>query len=391
MVSRAATSRRALVIGAGQIGAAVSRELLGRAWSQIVMVTRTRDSATRLAEVDWVRNETGSGRAVIGYGDMLSGPVLTFLDGGRAPIVAEAPGGLLAAVIAATAADDIVDATNVATQLGGQHQSSSIETVLNGLCGRLTTLNRLLREDPRLRYVRVSTTGLGGLGLELPFTHGDENESVMSTALWRKLQISGVEHHGLWAMARSYPGRVHLVVPAAAVGFEGASTDGLVAAGEGKVYSLQEILLMTHPAMMGAITKEEVAGAVADILLSPGDERDLLAAMQAAALGPSTDGAGAVEQLREKLSAHPDARITTGSLGPFVTEWISRLTTLLSTAGHQPLGQVVQEQADKRWEKLRAFLRSTPGRRWADVGADSVDAGLLLADMFAAEGRGRPR
>lgn len=390
MVNQPAANRRALVIGAGQIGGAVARELLGRGWSQVVLVTRTHRSATAVADLDWVRGAVEAGRAVIGHGDMLSGTELAFLDDVR-PAVVGTRSALLSTVATTLAVDDVVDATNVATQLAGQPDHADLESVLRDLGERLINLNHLLRELPRLHYARVSTTGLGGLGLDLPFTHGDDNESVMSAALWRKLQISGVEHQALWALARSHPGRVHLVVPAAAVGFEDADPNGLVPAGEGKRYSLQEVLLMTHPAMMGAVTKEEVADAVADLLLATGTARDVLAAMQAASLGPSADGATAVDQLRQKLAGHPGARVSTGSLGPLVSGWIDQLTPLLSAAGDRPLGQVADELDDQRWARLRAFLRSVPGRPWADMAADTVDVGLLLGDLFAAQGRGRPQ
>ena len=48
------------------------------------------------------------------------------------------------------------------------------------------------------KYVKVSTTGLGGMGINMPYTHGDNPKINLSSALMGKIAASGVLHQLLW-------------------------------------------------------------------------------------------------------------------------------------------------------------------------------------------------
>jgi hypothetical protein len=154
--------------------------------------------------------------------------------------------------------------------------------------------------------------------------------------------FAGMEHHILWALARSFPGRVNLVIPAAFVGFENLS--GLVAdiaatarpdldvlaAGEDRSYTAEELAVLSSPYQMGAVTREDVTNAVVAVLAGDDTSRDLLAALSRAALGPSVAGYVAREHvlgwIRSRGGRHDE--LVRGSLGARVSRALVLLAVL---------------------------------------------------------------
>lgn len=200
------------------------------------------------------------------------------------------------------------------------------------------------------RYVKVHTTGLGGMGFNIQYTHGDTGEPGLSTKLLGKVCATGSLTQLLLTLAHTPGCDVRVVVPATLVGYEDAddavisglmptwsdddvrgrarvrmergpiplvdsdtfvpcdgrttlldalrSSDERVTevggplevpylhSGENNPYAVEDIAAITSLGQMGSITKEEVARAT--IECAEGESRyDVIAAMDAAILLPT--------------------------------------------------------------------------------------------------------
>ncbi|GGY15964.1 hypothetical protein GCM10010384_22380 [Streptomyces djakartensis] len=339
---------RVLVVGAGLIGTDVARAL--SADHEVILHGRRRASVEQAAQ------EVGVPPDRAWYGDLVAmDGGLTNLDGKCVQDDAEAQGAwALGALVRSIGPTVVVDATNIATSsadhlifgpAAGQSAVDGdlgLENAAKAVRGRAMELHRLLRSGSLIRYLRISTTGLGARGLEVPFTHGDAG-SWMSPALWHKVLFAGMEHQVLWALARSYPGRVNLVIPAAFVGFEqmaplvegitaGESAEvDLLAAGEDRSYTAEELAVLSSPFQMGAVTREDVTEAVLAVLTGSDTSRDVTRAMTEAALGPTVEGYVARNHIIRWLRSPRDGRaplLTSGALGRRVSRGLILLAAL---------------------------------------------------------------
>jgi len=236
-----------------------------------------------------------------------------------------------------------------------------------------------LGDNPSTEYVKVSTTGLGGMGMNIKYTHGDLNETGLSSGILGKIAAAGVMHQLLWNLAHTPGIKVKVVVPASLIGWQGAyfgkfRSNGKLCtknrninkvklngdkiqfpdckdinpetidyleipfadSGENDAYSLAEMTAITAQGQMEAITREEVAMAVVGCLT--GSTRfDLISAMDMAAL--TSTFAGAVqrniilEQLKKFQAENTTPSIATNNLGPSVTKHLFELYFVLEAGG----------------------------------------------------------
>lgn len=137
--------------------------------------------------------------------------------------------------------DIIVDSINTATALAYQDVYWSAQEVLGIMerggqledaVSRLITslyipqlvrhiqiLNQSMRENGVSLYIKVGTTGTGGMGLNIPYTHGEERPSRV---LLSKAAVAGAHTLLLFLMARTPGGPiVKEVKPAALIGWRG--------------------------------------------------------------------------------------------------------------------------------------------------------------------------
>ena len=70
------------------------------------------------------------------------------------------------------------------------------------------------------KYVKVSTTGLGGMGINMPYTHGDNPKINLSSALMGKIAASGVLHQLLWNLEHIKNDNISLIIPGTFVGYD---------------------------------------------------------------------------------------------------------------------------------------------------------------------------
>lgn len=175
-------------------------------------------------------------------------------------------------------------------------------------------------------YVKIGTSGTGGMGLNIPFTHSEERPSRMLLA---KAGVAGAHTLFMFLMART-PGApaVKEVKPTAAVSWkriafgevrrggrpierfdatrpvgleeafgaeaagayspDGGTLEGVyLDAGENGLFSLGEFEALTSLGLMEFITPEEIAESVEREIRGHATGRDVVAALDAATSGPT--------------------------------------------------------------------------------------------------------
>lgn len=258
--------------------------------------------------------------------------------------------------------DIIIDAINTATQCAYIEQSS--DAVENAGLGSLLllryyqVLHHLLQRDfwaeRKLKfhieqYLKVGTTGIGGMGLDIPFTHGEERPSL---SLMKKVAMAGAQTNILVAMSSSHRmARIQEVVPATSIfqlsnfnPFPKTSRDihkikhTEIDGGESHGYALEEFRLLTDKRQMGVIDAQELAGIIVDALVTEHSRYDVLAANTRSGVSRSPQsvdmrqailGAWTQNQLRHHVPS-----IAHGHLGPWRTrKLLFELSILLDYFG----------------------------------------------------------
>ena len=244
------------------------------------------------------------------------------------------------------------------------------------LVRHIQILSRVAEEQNLETYLKVGTTGTGGMGLNIPYTHSESRPSSLILAK----NEAAFGHSGLLYLWSQTPGAptVHEVKPGAAIGYrnigvhavsdrygnvyirkprlvpltnstndkqhgssvldvredEGAyhkldkMTTLAVDMGENGLFSAEEFRTLSAPGSMELISPEEIAEVCVQELLGIGTGNNVLAAVRAGVLRPGYR-AGTIRsfavQLLAELEKHQDAdparRITMpsiaiGKLGP---------------------------------------------------------------------------
>ncbi|MBU0707443.1 hypothetical protein KKG41_03655 [Patescibacteria group bacterium] len=222
-------------------------------------------------------------------------------------------------------------------------------------------------------YVKISTTGLGGMGDNLFYTHGDVNKPGMSSGILGKVAAAGVIHQLFWSLSHTPGINIKVVVPAALVGWQGVDfgkfrshgknlpcvdsntktklVEGKIFAsskckqvssfmempyvdsGENCAYSMGEMTAITALGQMECVTREEVAQAAYEMALGS-TRHDLLTAMDLASLGPSYLGGIHRRIILDKLARleieKSTPSIATNNLGPTVSKHLFELYIMLA-------------------------------------------------------------
>ncbi|MCB9175667.1 MAG: SDR family oxidoreductase [Caldilineae bacterium] len=177
-------------------------------------------------------------------------------------------------------------------------------------------------------YVKIGTTGTGGMGLNIPYTHGEEKPSrvlLSKSALagahsmllllfartpgapavkeikpaaaitWKRIQHGPIVHRGQ-AMGRydCRPEDAVSLAPGSAFALEGAGQHSgeplestFIDTGENGLFSLGEYTAITALGQMEAVTPEEIAAAVRRELRGETTGTDIVAALDSTVMGPS--------------------------------------------------------------------------------------------------------
>jgi len=213
------------------------------------------------------------------------------------------------------------------------------------LLRHIQILNESMRRVGTSIYIKVGTTGTGGMGLNIPYTHGEEKPSRV---LMSKSALAGAHSMLLFLMARTPGGPIiKEIKPAAVIGWKeigygpilkggkfiplydcplesgyelnlgdvfefGKSKKGIslegkafesayIDTGENGVFSLEEFKAITTIGQMEFLTPEEIAQNVLYEIKGGNTAKDVIDALDGVIMGPSYRGGFlrkfAIEQL----------------------------------------------------------------------------------------------
>jgi hypothetical protein len=259
-------------------------------------------------------------------------------------------------------------------------------------------LNQAMREVGTRMYVKVGTTGTGGMGLNVPYTHGEDKPSAK---LMSKTAV-GFAHTGLlFLMARTQGGPiVKEVKPGAMIGYKNVScrtihehgqtvhvytsrTDQLndslilrtdksgfeqlhtldlpiVDTGENGLFTKGEFEAITSLRQMEFITPEEIARDVVLEIRGSNTGKDVIAAIDGAVMNP-TYRAGylrqqvldVLERLEQETETHS---VALGQLGPPQLSkllWEAELMRLEFDSLEEILAHTAEEISAKLYQRIQ--------------------------------------
>ncbi len=425
--------RRILVLGGyGMVGIAVCREILDRAPAHLVVTSLRKEESeeavdTLLASYPEASLEPAWGNIFVreDFKDLGRDELLqkaqnrrVFLNDVFGELDEETLSGqALYRLIERTRPDLIVDCINTATALAYQNVYASSREVVNALevgqgdaiedatfrlvatqytpqlVRHVQVLYGAMKTHGTSMYTKVGTTGTGGMGLNIPYTHSEERPSRV---LLSKTAMAGAHSMLLFLMGRTPDGPiVKEVKPAAAIAWkriargpilrggrpiplydvpvENAEAPGdeiplslpaedferlggdrvlesvYIDTGENGLFSTGEFAVISSIGQMEFITPEEIAASVIREILGGNTGYDIVAALDSAIMGP-TYRAGAMRgaalgRLRRMEEEHGIRSIAFEVLGP------PRLSKLLFEA------ELLRRTAGS----LRAVAEGEPG------------------------------
>ncbi|NOX61204.1 MAG: hypothetical protein GXP42_04555 [Chloroflexi bacterium] len=259
-------------------------------------------------------------------------------------------------------------------------------------------LNQVLREVGVRLYVKVGTTGTGGMGLNIPYTHGEDKPSP---TLMSKTAVAFAHTGLMFLMARTVGGPiVKELKPGAMIGYADVAyrpirergqvvhvydshADALnnrldtrrpvsefedlgelvlpvVDTGENGLFTRGEFEAITSLRQMEFITPEEVAREVVLEVMGSNTGYDVIAAINSAVMNP-TYRAGFLRQQALDELAHLEEEagvysVALGQLGPPQLSkllWESQLLRLV----YGTLPEVLEHSAEEIAQRLYAFVR----------------------------------
>jgi len=340
----------------------------------------------------------------------------------------------LARLVAAHRPDVVVDAINTATAIsyqdvytaavlaerdvvslvekGGvapEQLARNVETLIlslsmSQLVRHAMILDRALAEAGTRLYVKIGTTGTGGMGLNIPYTHSEDRPSAK---LLTKTAVAFAHTGLLFLMARS-PGRpvVKEIKPGALIGYadighrpiqerglavslyasrqeplggrlflrlDPAGFDRqaelclpVVDTGENGVFTKGEFEAITAMGQMEFVTPEEIARLCVQEIAGRNTGRDVISAIDAAVLGPSYRAgvlrSRVLEELRSLEERTGTHSVALGQLGPPELSKLLWEAELLALVGGT-LPAVLAARPEDLSESSARLLESRPGLR----------------------------
>ena len=377
--------QKVLVLGGyGLVGMAVCRELLPRRPAEI-QIHSLRQEESEEARQDLL-SEAGDARLTVSWGDIFG---LRDEASRRQRIQAQLTtlhderlnDFLLYQLLADSRPQIVIDCVNTATGIAyrdmfhaaeqlyarleesGTPPAEAVEDLLESLyvprlIRHIQVLYRGMIEAGTRVYFKVGTSGTGGMGLNVPYTHSEEKPSRV---LLSKSAVAGAHTMLLFLMART-PGApiTKEIKPAAAIAWKkvghgpivrrgkalqlveaaprpvgetfstvdpgaGRLTDEVLTTayidtGENGIFSLEEFALLTTAAQMEFVTPEEIARILIFEIEGGNTGHDIINALDNAVLGP-TYRAGlmrhwALERLGELESQGDTRSVAFEMLGP---------------------------------------------------------------------------
>lgn len=284
-------------------------------------------------------------------------------------------------------------------------------------------LNEAMRAAGTKAYVKVGTAGTGGMGLNIPYTHGEEKPSRV---LLSKAALAGAHSTLLFLMARTPGGPVvKEVKPTAAIAWKsigagpirkrgreiplfdcpperalqldpdgpfdlrshgGGDRQGgvlesvYIDTGENGFFSVAEFTAITSLGQMEAITPEEIAQTVTRELGGINTGKDIVGALDGAVMGP-TYRAGALRHRAIAYARRLEAERGVSSIAfeilgpPRLSKLLFEAHFLRTVAG--TLEAVATADAEELADRLDAAIRTDPSLR---IPAISIGIPILRSD-----------
>ncbi|HET9228247.1 MAG TPA: short-chain dehydrogenase [Thermoanaerobaculia bacterium] len=441
-------NRKILVLGGGgMVGLAVCRELLERRPREIqihsLTMAESEDACRELAPLAGTTVLTPSAGDIFGlrHGGTRREKIRSQLN----PLGEGDLGGfVLYDLLVGSKPDFVIDAVNTATGIAYRDIFSSAERVVAQIDGdglgdeeveallEALYIPRLIRHiqimyngllDAGVQvYVKVGTTGTGGMGLNVPYTHSEEKPS---RTLLSKTAMAGAHSMLLFLMARTPGGPiVKEIKPAAAIAWKRIgygpihrkrepirlvdarprpvgstfSSDDPGAArvreetldnvfidtGENGVFSLEEFALITSGEQMEFVTPEEIAKYAVFEIQGGNTGYDIVSALDSAVLGP-TYRAGllrhwAIEKMTALEREHGVRSVAFELLGPPKNSKLL-FEAHLFRAAFQTMGAVRDSTPEEVCERLNRLVLEQPeeANRIVSVGMPILlESGELL-------------
>lgn len=233
-----------------------------------------------------------------------------------------------------------------------------ISQAIPQLVRHVTLLNRSMREVGTRLYVKIGTTGTGGMGLNIPYTHGEDKPSA---TLMSKTAVAFAHTGLLFLMARTVGGAiVKEVKPGAMIGYADVTTRAIrehgqnmgvfnsrvdklvgklvirsekgefeekgdlilpvVDTGENGLFTRGEFEAITSLRQMEFITPEEIAREVVHEIRGSNTGQDVISAINSSVMNP-TYRAGylrqqALDELINLEAQNSTHSVALGQLGP---------------------------------------------------------------------------
>ncbi len=283
-------------------------------------------------------------------------------------------------------------------------------------------LHQAMKNAGSEAYVKVGTTGTGGMGLNIPYTHGEEKPSRL---LLSKAAIAGAQSQLIFLMARSpcAPRIVKEVKPAAVIGWReigygpissrgrnielydctldnAVTTDdaaNLVAegnfgdpiggtlsavfidTGENGVFSRGEFTAITALGQMQLVTPEDVARIILRELEGGNTGKEIVAALDGAVIDPSYRGGflrqAAINRLEQLEAEHGEA-VAFEILGPPRLSKLLFEVSLLKQVG-KTITSILGQQTDSLAKQLEQRVLGDRSIRTRMI---SIGIPILLSD-----------
>ena len=343
--------RKILVLGGyGLVGMAVCRELLARRPREIQIHSLTE------AETEEARQtllaESGETVLSLSHGDIFGLSVKGSRDDELVAQLGQLrdenlPDYRLYHLLAEGKPDIVIDCVNTATGIAyrdvysaartvmderqeGEHSDESVVALLEALyiprlIRHIQILYRGMQDAATSVYIKVGTSGTGGMGLNVPYTHSEERPSRVllsksavagahslllflmartpdapitkeikpaAAIAWKKVGYGPVARHRkpiymVKPQIRPIPERFSTLDPDAAELTEDVLTTAYIDTGENGIFSLEEFALLTTAEQMEFVTPEEIAQYLVYEIEGGNTGHDIINALDNAVLGPS--------------------------------------------------------------------------------------------------------
>ncbi len=269
-------------------------------------------------------------------------------------------------------------------------------------------------------YLKIGTTGTGGMGLNVPFTHSEEKPSKL---LLSKSSVAGAHSMLLFLMGRTPDGPIiKEIKPAAAIGWKEIGHGKIrrhgtyipmydckvewahlvddylerypekywvelpnqvvesvyIDAGENGYYSTGEFAVITAEGLMEFVTPEEIASKVLMEIKGGNTGTDIVSALDAAVLNPSYRGGTlrntAIKKMRELEEEYESKSIAFELLGPpMITKLLYEIYLLKRIAGD--IRSIPQYSPETLSREMLEILRQDDPLRQIIL---SIGTGILL-------------